>query len=289
MGSQDDLATGPVRLACTGGDGIGPEVVVAAVRVVNAVCGDRIEWVEAEMGRTFERTGSALPEATVQILEAVPAPCPAPFRHRVTPWMGTAAQSSNCGEAWASMRTCGPSGAAASTPSSYARTRKGPTPDANTENRKARSRSRSGSSAAGRRSGSSASPANWRSRGRLGALARPGSPSSTRRTPPPERRPVSRDGARRRGRLPGGRSRGAARRLDGLSPDPGARALRRARGPSPSTGRMALEPPTAAAPRPRARQSPTCWLGSDAGSDAGERHSPTSRCRTRGLVSEPTR
>ncbi|MYB20054.1 MAG: isocitrate/isopropylmalate dehydrogenase family protein [Holophagales bacterium] len=60
----------PVRLARIGGDGIGPEVVDAAVRVVNAVCGDRIEWVEAEMGwRAFECTGRALPEATVEILE----------------------------------------------------------------------------------------------------------------------------------------------------------------------------------------------------------------------------
>ncbi len=68
--SQDDAAAAPVRLARIGGDGIGPEVVDAAVRVVDAVCGDRIEWVEAEMGwRTFERTGSALPEATVEVLE----------------------------------------------------------------------------------------------------------------------------------------------------------------------------------------------------------------------------
>lgn len=67
---QDDSGTGPVRLARIGGDGIGPEVVDAAVRVVDAVCGDRIEWVEAEMGwRTFERTGRALPEATVEVLE----------------------------------------------------------------------------------------------------------------------------------------------------------------------------------------------------------------------------
>lgn len=67
--SRDESAA-PVRLARIGGDGIGPEVVDAAVRVVDAVCGDRIEWVEAEMGwRTFERTGSALPEATVEVLE----------------------------------------------------------------------------------------------------------------------------------------------------------------------------------------------------------------------------
>ena len=69
-GSWDDPGIGPVRLARIGGDGVGPEVVDAAVRVVDAVCGDRIEWVEAEMGwRTFERTGRALPEATVEILE----------------------------------------------------------------------------------------------------------------------------------------------------------------------------------------------------------------------------
>ena len=60
----------PVRLARIGGDGIGPEVTDAAVRVADAVCGDRIEWVEAEMGwGSFERTGEALPEATLEILE----------------------------------------------------------------------------------------------------------------------------------------------------------------------------------------------------------------------------
>ena len=68
--SHDDSAAAPVRLARVGGDGIGPEVVDAAVRVVDTVCGDRVEWVEAEMGwRTFERTGSALPDATVGALE----------------------------------------------------------------------------------------------------------------------------------------------------------------------------------------------------------------------------
>ena len=67
--SHDDSAAAPVRLARIGGDGIGPEVVDAAVRVVDAVCGERIEWIEAEMGwRTFERTGRALPEATVELL-----------------------------------------------------------------------------------------------------------------------------------------------------------------------------------------------------------------------------
>ncbi|MCY3970713.1 MAG: isocitrate/isopropylmalate family dehydrogenase [Acidobacteria bacterium] len=68
--TSDDSAAVPVRLARIGGDGIGPEVVDAAVRVVNAVCDDRIEWVGAEMGwRTFERTDRALPEVTVEILD----------------------------------------------------------------------------------------------------------------------------------------------------------------------------------------------------------------------------
>ena len=70
MRASHDEPAAPVRLARIGGDGIGPEVVDAAVRVVDAICGDRIEWVEAEMGwRTFERTGRALPEATIEILE----------------------------------------------------------------------------------------------------------------------------------------------------------------------------------------------------------------------------
>lgn len=70
MSTNDQSASAPVRVARIGGDGIGPEVVDAAVRVVDAVCGDRIEWVEAEMGwGTFERTGRALPEATAEILE----------------------------------------------------------------------------------------------------------------------------------------------------------------------------------------------------------------------------
>ena len=47
------------------GDGIGPEVVKAAVRVVDAT-GVEIEWEDAEGGaETFERTGEALPEATI--------------------------------------------------------------------------------------------------------------------------------------------------------------------------------------------------------------------------------
>ncbi len=71
MTESRDESAAPVRLARIEGDGIGPEVVAAAVRIVDAVCGDRLEWVEAEMGwGTFERTGRALPEATVETLES---------------------------------------------------------------------------------------------------------------------------------------------------------------------------------------------------------------------------
>ena len=70
IAAHGDGAATPIRLARIGGDGIGPEVVDAAVRVVDAVCGDRVEWVDAEMGwHAFERTGSALPEATVHLLD----------------------------------------------------------------------------------------------------------------------------------------------------------------------------------------------------------------------------
>ena len=70
MRKSHDESAAPVRLARISGDGIGPEVVDAAARVVDAVCGDRIDWIDAEMGwRTFERTGSALPAATVEVLE----------------------------------------------------------------------------------------------------------------------------------------------------------------------------------------------------------------------------
>ena len=51
------------------GDGIGPEVVDAAVRVVDAT-GVSIEWERAEGGAdTFDRTGTALPEATIESIQ----------------------------------------------------------------------------------------------------------------------------------------------------------------------------------------------------------------------------
>ena len=51
------------------GDGIGPEVVDAAVRVVDAT-GVSVEWERAEGGAdTFARTGVALPEATINSVQ----------------------------------------------------------------------------------------------------------------------------------------------------------------------------------------------------------------------------
>ena len=48
------------------GDGIGPEVVAAAVRVIEAA-GIAVEWEKAEGGAdTFARTGEALPAATIE-------------------------------------------------------------------------------------------------------------------------------------------------------------------------------------------------------------------------------
>ena len=51
------------------GDGIGPEVVEAAARVVEAT-GVSIEWEDAEGGAdTFARTGKALPDATIESIQ----------------------------------------------------------------------------------------------------------------------------------------------------------------------------------------------------------------------------
>ena len=51
------------------GDGIGPEVVDAAVRVVDAT-GVSVAWERAEGGaETFARTGVALPEATIESVQ----------------------------------------------------------------------------------------------------------------------------------------------------------------------------------------------------------------------------
>lgn len=62
------------RIGVLEGDGIGPEVVPAAVGVAEAAAHDaglRVEWVELPAGlAAYERFGSTLPQATVNALEA---------------------------------------------------------------------------------------------------------------------------------------------------------------------------------------------------------------------------
>ena len=62
-----------MRAAIIPGDGIGPEVISAAVRALEAVSPD-LEMEEAEMGLgAFQRTGTYLPERTLELLRDVPA------------------------------------------------------------------------------------------------------------------------------------------------------------------------------------------------------------------------
>jgi len=62
-----------MRVAIIPGDGIGPEVISSAVRAIEAVSAD-IEMEEALMGLdAHRRTGSYLPEHTVELLRDVPA------------------------------------------------------------------------------------------------------------------------------------------------------------------------------------------------------------------------
>lgn len=51
------------------GDGIGPSIMDAAVAVIDA-SGAKINWLEAEAGlAAYERTGTPLPEATLESIE----------------------------------------------------------------------------------------------------------------------------------------------------------------------------------------------------------------------------
>ncbi len=62
-----------MRVAVIPGDGIGPEVISAAVRAIEVVADD-LEMVTADMGLgAFQRTGSYLPERTLELLRDVPA------------------------------------------------------------------------------------------------------------------------------------------------------------------------------------------------------------------------
>jgi 3-isopropylmalate dehydrogenase len=61
------------RLGVLDGDGIGPEIVPAAVQVIDAALaatGETVEWVPLPVGATaIETHGSALPDVTVETLE----------------------------------------------------------------------------------------------------------------------------------------------------------------------------------------------------------------------------
>ncbi len=64
------------RIAQIGGDGIGPEVIAEAVRVLGAAQGDglRFTFEEAEVGAAlFQRTGEDLPRESVELCRAVDA------------------------------------------------------------------------------------------------------------------------------------------------------------------------------------------------------------------------
>lgn len=61
-----------MRAAIIPGDGIGPEVISAAVRAIEAVSPD-LTMEEVDMGQgAFQRTGSYLPERTLEVLRDVP-------------------------------------------------------------------------------------------------------------------------------------------------------------------------------------------------------------------------
>lgn len=63
----------PYRICAIGGDGIGPEVLAVARRVLSAL-EIPIEWTEAEAGfGCFEKNGTPLPESTIEFARAADA------------------------------------------------------------------------------------------------------------------------------------------------------------------------------------------------------------------------
>lgn len=68
---EDNMTT--YRLGVLTGDGIGPEIVEATLRVLDAVqrrdSSLRFEWIPLPMGwEAIRKTGSAMPESTVEVL-----------------------------------------------------------------------------------------------------------------------------------------------------------------------------------------------------------------------------
>jgi len=65
--------THPYRIGLIDGDGIGPEVVPAAARIVEAAVGTvgrAVEWVPLDLGRAaIESYGDAIPQKTLAALD----------------------------------------------------------------------------------------------------------------------------------------------------------------------------------------------------------------------------
>jgi len=93
------VSTRPYRLGVLLGDGIGPEIVPASVRVVDAALAaagaDPVDWQELPLGAaSIEEHGSAIPEATMAALGKLDgwllgphdsAAYPEPFRSQLNP------------------------------------------------------------------------------------------------------------------------------------------------------------------------------------------------------------
>ena len=66
------MRDGRLSVARIPGDGIGPEVMRAACRVLDAATVGGINWIDVEAGMDcYKRTGVPLPEETVQTIEQV--------------------------------------------------------------------------------------------------------------------------------------------------------------------------------------------------------------------------
>src|SRR5688500_10122674 len=64
MGTQ----TVKTKVVCIPGDGIGPSIVDATRRIIDAV-DPGIDWIEADAGLgAFERTGDPLPKETIDLI-----------------------------------------------------------------------------------------------------------------------------------------------------------------------------------------------------------------------------
>ena len=97
-----------MRLAIIAGDGIGPEVVGEAVKVLDAVLPD-VEKTSYDLGaRRFHATGEVLPDSVLDELRATTRSCSARSVTRRCPaacW--NAACCCGSGSSWTTTSTCG--------------------------------------------------------------------------------------------------------------------------------------------------------------------------------------